>query len=139
MAYNKLHKKDFVIAIKTELPHEITDATNASPIVITSAGHKLENGQKVTVSDVGGNTAANGLQTVANITTDTFELQGTTGNGAYTSGGTWVTAEGVRFKKEAVKGELFYDTGENKLYIAVSDAGSSEATLYETAAFTLTT
>lgn len=67
----------------------ITGATNASPIVITSASHGLQNGQRVTVSGVGGNTAANGTFKVANVTTDTFELSGSTGNGAYTSGGTW--------------------------------------------------
>lgn len=67
----------------------ITGATNASPIVVTSANHKLSNGQRITISGVGGNTAANSTYEVANVTTDTFELSGSTGNGAYTSGGTW--------------------------------------------------
>ena len=35
----------------------------------------------------------------------------------------------VKFKKEAVKGELFFDTTDNKLYIALSDAGASDATV----------
>jgi hypothetical protein len=35
----------------------------------------------------------------------------------------------VKFKKEAVKGELFFDTADNKLYIALSDAGTSDATV----------
>lgn len=35
----------------------------------------------------------------------------------------------VKFKKEAVKGELFFDTAQNKLYIALSDAGTSDATV----------
>lgn len=36
----------------------------------------------------------------------------------------------VKFKKEAVKGELFFDTTDNKLYIATSDAsGTSDATV----------
>lgn len=70
MAYNKLHKKDFVIAIKT------------------------------------GDT----------------------------------TGDEDKFKKEATKGELFFNTSDKKLYIAITTAdGSSDATLYETAAFTLTT
>lgn len=33
----------------------------------------------------------------------------------------------VKFKKEAVKGELFFDTADNKLYIALTDAGTSDA------------
>ena len=35
----------------------------------------------------------------------------------------------VKFKKEAVKGELFFDTTDKKLYIALSDAGASDATV----------
>lgn len=67
----------------------ITGATNASPIVITSASHGLNNGTKVTITGVGGNTAANTSAIVANKTSDTFELSGVAGNGAYTSGGSW--------------------------------------------------
>ena len=44
-----------------------------------------------------------------------------------------------KFKKEATKGELFFNTSDKKLYIAITTAVSSDATLYETAAFTLTT
>ena len=44
-----------------------------------------------------------------------------------------------KFKKEATKGELFFNTSDKKLYIAITSAGSSDATLYETTAFTLTT
>ncbi len=33
----------------------------------------------------------------------------------------------VKFKKEATKGELFFDTAQNKLYIALTDAGASAA------------
>ena len=35
----------------------------------------------------------------------------------------------VKFKKEATKGELFFDTTDNKLYIALSDAGALDATV----------
>lgn len=31
----------------------------------------------------------------------------------------------VKFKKEATKGELFFDTAQNKLYIALTSAGAS--------------
>lgn len=35
----------------------------------------------------------------------------------------------VKFKKEATKGELFFDTAQNKLYIALTSAGALEATV----------
>lgn len=65
----------------------ISGATNASPIVITNNGHGLQNGDLVDVAGVVGNTAANGIWTIANSTANTFELSGSTGNGAYASGG----------------------------------------------------
>jgi hypothetical protein len=67
----------------------ITGATNASPIVVTSASHGLTDGTYVTVSGVVGNTAANGTFTVTRVDGNTFELDGSTGNGSYTSGGGW--------------------------------------------------
>lgn len=67
----------------------VTGATNASPIVITSAAHGLNTGTRITVASVGGNTAANGTFTITRVDADTFSLDGSTGNGAYTSGGTW--------------------------------------------------
>jgi hypothetical protein len=69
----------------------VGDATNATPIVITSNGHGLNNGDRVLVSGVAGNTAANGSFTVGSVTANTFTLVGSVGNGAYTAGtGTWV-------------------------------------------------
>lgn len=67
----------------------VTNATNASPIVITAAGRTMRTGETVTVASVGGNTAANGTFVVTNISASTFSLNGSTGNGAYTSGGTY--------------------------------------------------
>lgn len=69
----------------------ITNATNASPIVVTSANHGLTTGQRVTITGVGGNTAANGTFTITKVNDNSFSLDGSTGNGAYTSGGTWTT------------------------------------------------
>ncbi len=65
----------------------VTGATNASPIVVTAVAHGFANGDKVAVYGVVGNTAANGAWVVANKANDTFELAGSTGNGAYSSGG----------------------------------------------------
>lgn len=67
----------------------ITGATNAAPIVVTAVGHEIAGAKSpVSISGVGGNTAANGDWIVNVLTSDTFELIGSTGNGAYTSGGT---------------------------------------------------
>jgi hypothetical protein len=71
----------------------ITAASNATPIVATSASHGFANGDIVVIRGVAGNTAANGTWKVANQATNTFELTtvkdglNSTGNGAYTSGG----------------------------------------------------
>lgn len=67
----------------------VTDATNASPIVITtSTVHGYSTGDNVRIADVLGNTAANGDWVITVLTTTTFSLDSSTGNGAYTSGGT---------------------------------------------------
>lgn len=71
----------------------ITGATNASPIVITSADHHRQEGDLVYITDVAGNTAANGPWRVTSVTQDTFALIDSTGNGAYSAGGTWYLAE----------------------------------------------
>ncbi len=81
------------IGLDFSTPKVITGATNATPIVIISAGHGFLNGDMGTISGVGGNTAANTDFFAANVTTDTFEMQtlnhvDIAGNGAYTSGGT---------------------------------------------------
>jgi hypothetical protein len=70
----------------------ITNATNASPIVITSASHGLSTGTRVTIGGVLGNSAANGDWQITVVDNNTFSLNGSTGNGAYTSGGLWHVA-----------------------------------------------
>lgn len=67
----------------------VSGATNASPIVITATGHGRATGDKVTISGVLGNTAANvTLAVIVVINANSFSLTGVAGNGAYTSGGT---------------------------------------------------
>jgi hypothetical protein len=69
----------------------VDGATNASPIVVTTTtAHGLQTGMRVTISDVGGNTAANGTFVITKVSDTTFSLNGSTGDGAYTSGGTAV-------------------------------------------------
>ncbi|MGI8686258.1 MAG: hypothetical protein ACR2MO_14420, partial [Acidimicrobiales bacterium] len=70
----------------------VTDATNASPIVIstgTAAGtaHGLTTGDKVTLANVTGNTAANGNWTVTVLSANTFSLNGSAANGIFNGGG----------------------------------------------------
>lgn len=75
----------------TETQQNITGATQANPVVITSASHGYVNGDEVFISGVGGMTEINNKYfTVANVAANTFELSGIDGTSytAYTSGGT---------------------------------------------------
>jgi len=83
----------------TDTPLGVTAATNASPIqVTTNFPHGFATGDEVTISGVLGNTAANGVWTITVVDTTNFTLDGSTGNGVYTSGGTislHVTGTGI--------------------------------------------
>lgn len=104
----------------------ITGATNATPIVITSVAHGQTDGDIITVSGVLGNTAANGTWTIANLTSDTFELVDSVGNGAYVSGGIFTRQSGSRCSLIAVWGGRIVlsglDTDPNNIFMsAVGD------------------
>ncbi len=77
-------------------PAAITAASNASPIKITVANHGFNTGESVVIVGVGGNTAANGTWVITVVDANNFNLNGSTGNGAYTSGGTAVVAARLR-------------------------------------------
>lgn len=69
---------------------DITGATQANPVVITSTAHGFSNGDKVRIREVQGMVELNwNVYTVANAAANTFELSGIDGTsfGAYTSGG----------------------------------------------------
>jgi hypothetical protein len=69
----------------------VTAATNASPIAITTAEpHGYQSGMQVSISGVVGNTAANGTFTITVVDSTSFTLTGSTGNGAWASGGSVV-------------------------------------------------
>lgn len=70
----------------------ITNATNVSPIVVTSAAHGLTTGNHIAVVNVGGNGAAKGTFTVTVIDANSFSLDGSAGSGTYTRGGEWFLA-----------------------------------------------
>lgn len=81
---------DTLVVSLTGAAGAITGATNAGPIVITQVAHGRATGARVSIRDVGGNTAAN--NTYANpfwvitvLTVDTYSLDGSTGNAAYTA------------------------------------------------------
>lgn len=74
--------------VMTGTTFNISNASNQSPIQITTtAPHGYSTGQIVQISNVGGNTAANGVFIVTVINGVTFSLNGTTGTGTYTNGG----------------------------------------------------
>jgi hypothetical protein len=68
--------------------HNIVGATQTTPIQITSATpHKLKTGNRVSISGVGGNAAANGDFTVTYVSDTIYTLNASAGDGVYTSGG----------------------------------------------------
>ena len=79
-----------VVEFYTVEAGDITGATAANPVVITSVGHNLRNGETIIISDVVGMTELNNNPyTISNLTADTYELTGIDGTSftAYTSGG----------------------------------------------------
>ena len=77
--------------ILTEATTNITAITKANPAVVTANSHGLSDGDRVFIKSVAGMTEVNNLEfTVANKTTNTFELSGINSSAftTYTSGGT---------------------------------------------------
>jgi len=71
--------------------YSVSNVTGAgvSPIVVTTTTtNALVTGMQVSISGVQGAAAANGQYQITVISTTQFSLNGTTGNGAYTGGGT---------------------------------------------------
>lgn len=80
----------YVMGFRQSGTASITGISKAAQAVVTAPAHGYTNGDTVEISGVVGMTQVNGLQfTVANKTTNTFELTGinSTGYGTYTSGG----------------------------------------------------
>jgi len=90
----------------------LTNATNASPVVVTSSNHGLTTGAYVTIAGVTGNTAANGTFLVTKVDNNTYSLDGTSGSGAYSAGGTWNVTGLYRYSIPAA-GVDGYETGES--------------------------
>jgi len=76
--------------LSTAIEKVITGISSANPAVVTSNGHALPNGTKVSITKVVGMVEVNnGTFTVAGTATNTFQLTGedSSGHTAYTSGG----------------------------------------------------
>jgi hypothetical protein len=74
----------------------ITAITKANPGVVTSASHGFANGDTVVISGVVGMTQVNGKRfKVANVATNTFELQDIDGNNVNTSSYTTYVSGGI--------------------------------------------
>jgi Ubiquitin-activating enzyme E1 FCCH domain len=74
--------------ITTPLSVAISGTSNATPIVVTTvSNHGFGTGNSVHIAGVLGNLASNGDWTITVITANSFSLTGSTGSGAYTSGG----------------------------------------------------
>jgi hypothetical protein len=77
------------MATTSSTTYSISAASNASPIsIVTTTTNSLSTGAWVTISGVTGNLAANGTWAITVTNGTTFTLQGSTGNGNYTGGGT---------------------------------------------------
>jgi hypothetical protein len=74
----------------TDGPFTVTGASNATPIVITISGtHSMYTGRVVEVHGLVGNTSANDkFFQITRVSSSQFSLQGSSGNGTWTSGGT---------------------------------------------------
>ncbi|MHC5114081.1 MAG: hypothetical protein ACYTGP_06600 [Planctomycetota bacterium] len=90
----------------------VDDATNATPIVITTdADHDLNTGDRVTIAGVMGNTAANGIFFITVTGDMTFQLLGSSGNGAYVASGgdSWTEVDGLNPReKPGAQGAIHY-------------------------------
>lgn len=115
-------------ATVTAATFNVSGATNASPIVITtSTAHSQYDGAPVTVASVGGNTAANGsyFAKVTGYSSTTFALYSdyglttpVVGNAVYTSGGT--VTSGTKFLKQIVIGDALQINGVYSVVQAVA-------------------
>ncbi len=106
----------------------ITGATNANPIVITSANHGLTTGTRVTIASVGGNTNANTTAVVTRLSASTFSIP-VAGNGNYTSGGTWHVTGAYQFTVSALASAGFEKSTKYDVLLNYSISASARGQL----------
>ena len=102
-------------------PVAITGAANngSGLIRITSTAHGLATGNAAVINSVGGVTAANGAWIVTVIDANTYDLNGSTFSGTYTSGGT-----GTRAKQYGPGGAATTAYGDAAYYTTSTTGGS---------------
>ncbi len=81
---------DGAVPVIGAAPQAITSVVNRSFLDITSDNHGLANGDRVRISEVLGNTGANGDFAVTVISENVFRLTNGVSSGTYTSGGKWI-------------------------------------------------
>jgi hypothetical protein len=97
LSHSSLFNERNVILTSGEVTGDISGATNEPDIKITSPNHKLIIGDFITISDVGGNTAANSETPVKVISSGNNEFTISTdgsSSGVYTSGGQFTLKRG---------------------------------------------
>ena len=117
------------IGITLNTPIDVTEATNATPIVVTSVAHGLKNGDMVTITGAIGNTNADGDWMVTAKADDTFTLvdiagNDAVGNGVYTASSADVTIKypgNILIHREVGFGALGVGGANADTNLAVSD------------------
>ena len=128
--------------ILTEATKSITGATAANPVVITATSHGYSNGDRVYITGVTGMTEINNREfTVANVTTNTFELSGVDGSGfsAFVSGGTVgkIVEVTTTYSVDDIF-EINHVQSADVLYLAHKDHEPAKLTRTTATSFTLT-
>jgi uncharacterized phiE125 gp8 family phage protein len=100
----------FVCGYGAHTSQTITGATNASPIVVTVAGHGYSTNDDILVEDVEGNTNANGRWIITVVDVNSFSLNGSSGNEDYTSGASIATVSNTDVDTGTETIDTFADT-----------------------------
>ena len=116
---------------------KVTDATNASPIVITTNNdHGLTTGDFVEITGVEGNTAANGLHKITVQSASTFSLlnadgSSTSGSGNYIGGGTLCPDPdlGYSYSRAFTVNSSLQDVNGNHRWVTIFGNGYNSANL----------
>lgn len=128
--------------ILTEATTDITAITKADPAVVTASAHGLSDGDRVYISGIVGMTELNNREfTVANKTTNTFELSGedSSSNTTYTSGGKVGNIVEVTTTYSATDiFELNHIQSADTVYLAHKDHEPAKLTRTTGTSFTLT-
>lgn len=128
--------------ILTEATTDITAITKANPAVVTASAHGLSDGDRVYISGIVGMTELNNREfTVANKTTNTFELSGedSSSHTTYTSGGKVGNIVEVTTTYSATDiFELNHVQSADTVYLAHKDHEPAKLTRTTATSFTLT-